>query len=161
MRKRSLLRGFLGFLILGAGHLQVFAGDSVYGKVVAVKSADVVIFNHGTGTYVVRIVGIVPPGPGPLANSNPLAKKAKQFLENLVMRKGEGIRMRLEYRNDAGEMVARLLTDDPVFGVKDVGLELVSGGWAKRQPGFDYGFGELATAESKAKEAKLNIWATP
>jgi endonuclease YncB( thermonuclease family) len=159
MNKRCAV---LVYLFLATASRSVFAGDSVYGKVVAVKSADVVIFHHGTGTYVVHIVGMVPPPPGifppPLGN---LSKKATLFLESLVMRKGEGIRMRLEYRIGAGEMVARLLTDDTDLGVQDVGLLLVSRGWAKRQPGFDYGFGELAKAESLAKEAKLNIWAIP
>jgi endonuclease YncB( thermonuclease family) len=72
--------------------------------------------------------------------------------------------MRLGSRSENGEMVARLLTDDPVNGIKDVGLELVRAGLARRQQGedaqFDYKYGDLSAAEREAQKARLGIWAT-
>ena len=48
----------LGLMILASALYPVFAGDSLYGKVTEVKTADVVILDYGTGHYVVHIIGI-------------------------------------------------------------------------------------------------------
>ena len=158
MRKRPLIRGFLGLLILGAGHLPVFAGDSVYGTVIAVRSAEVVTFDYGAGRYEVRIAGI-----DLSALSAADAKQAEQIVTRLVLRKNA--RIRLPRRAKTGTLVAQLLTDDPVDGIKDVAIELLYLGLAKSQPGsdsrFGYKYGELKAAEARAKTAQppRGVWA--
>lgn len=152
MRKRWATAGFIGLLILGAGHFSAISGKSLYGKVIEVRSEDLVVLDYGTGRYIVRIVGIVPPKEGPLA------LKAKQFVSNLVL--GKDANMRLEGRSENGEMVSRLFTADPRIGIKDVGLELVRAGLARREPNYDYKYGELAKAENEARGAKRGVWAT-
>lgn len=155
--------GLLGLLVFGTGLLPTFAGDSLYGTVTAVKSAEVVVFEYGaaggsgrsatrkTGRYDLRLVGIDAPEGGAIA------RKATQFVANLVL--GKNARMRFEYRNKSGEMVSRLLTDDPALGIKDVGLELVRAGLARRQPNYDYKYGELSVAEREARLARRGLWA--
>src|SRR5713226_7126503 len=80
MRKKCAIAGVVGFIILGVGLLPAVAGDSLYGRVTAVKSPQVVVLDYGTGHYNVRIVGIdVPEGP--------VAKQAQQFLTKLLLGK--------------------------------------------------------------------------
>ena len=152
MRKQWCARSILGLLILGAALVPAFAGDSLYGKVTEVKSATVVTLDTGADRYDIRLIGIDAPAQGALA------AQARDLLASLVL--GKNARMRFEYR-ERGEMVSRLLTDDPVLGVKDVGIELVRAGLAQRQKGFDYKYGELAAAESQARTAKRGLWAQP
>jgi endonuclease YncB( thermonuclease family) len=153
MRNVWATRGFLGLVLLGAGHLPVFAGDSVYGKVIAVRSAEVVTLDYGTGRYEIRIAGI--------DAQTSQSKAAEQRVISLVLRKNA--RMRLVGRAKYGGMVAQLLTDDPVDGIKDVAVDLLERGLAKRQLAddsrFGYKYGELKTAEDKAKTAHLGLWA--
>jgi endonuclease YncB( thermonuclease family) len=157
MRKRWAAAGTLGLLLLGAGLCPAFAGDSLYGKVTEVKSADLVVFDYGAGRYNVRIIGVDVPAEGPIAT------EARQFVTKLVL--GKSARIRFEARAKNGEMVSRLFTADPKIGIKDVGLELVRNGLARRQQGEDYQFGykygELSKAENEAREAKRGLWATP
>ena len=152
MRKKWITAGFLGLVLLGVGVLPAFAGDSLYGKVTLVKSAQVVVFDYGKGRYDIRIIGIDAPQEGPLAT------EAKQFLAKLVL--GKKVRMRFEYRTKNGEMLSRLFTDDPQSGIKDVGIELVKAGLARRQSKYDYKYGELSAAENEAQKAKRGLWAT-
>ncbi len=156
MRNKWAVKGFLGCVVLLAGLLPAFAGDSLYGKVTEVRSADVVILDYGAGHYVIRIIGIDVPKEGPIAS------EAKQFVAKLVL--GKNARMRLGSRAENGEMVCRLFTDDPVIGIKDVGLELVRAGLARRQKGedpqFDYKYGDLSAAEREAQKARRGLWAT-
>lgn len=142
----------LGLVMLGFELLPAFAGDSLYGKVTLVKSAQVVVFDYGKGRYDVRIIGIDAPSEGPVA------REAKQFVTNLVM--GKKVRMRFEYRTKNGEMLSRLFTDDPETGIKDVGIELVKAGLARRQGKYDYKYGELSAAENEAQKARRGLWAT-
>jgi endonuclease YncB( thermonuclease family) len=150
MRNRWAIEGFLGCLVLGAGFLPAFAGDSLYGKVTEVQSAEVVVLDYGTGRYNIRIVGIVAP------TTEPLVSQARQFVANLVL--GKNARIRFEGRNKAGEMVSQLMTDNPEIGIKDVGLEMVRAGLARRQPNYDYKYGELAAAEKEAQAARRGLW---
>jgi endonuclease YncB( thermonuclease family) len=156
MRNRRAIGVFLGLLIFGAGLFPAFAGDSLYGKVTAVKSANVATLDYGTGKYDIRLIGIDVPKEGPLA------REATQFVSKMVLEKNA--RMRFEGRTPNGEMLARLFTDDPVIGIKDVGLELVRAGLARRQEGkderFGYKYGELAAAEREAQKARRGLWAT-
>lgn len=156
MKNKRVIQGCIGCLVLLAGLFPVFAGDSVYGKVTEVRSADVVILDYGKGQYVIRIIGInVPQDPIP-------SDAAKQFVAKLVL--GKNARMRLGSRAENGEMVSQLFTDDPAIGIKDVGLELVRAGLARRQKGEDYQFGykyhELTKAENEAQRAGRGLWAT-
>ncbi|MBZ5600073.1 MAG: thermonuclease family protein [Acidobacteriia bacterium] len=152
MKGRRLILGFLSFLLLGVGMVPAFAGDSLYGKVTEVRSADVVLLENGGARFIVRIVGIETPKEGPLA------AQAKEFVSKLVL--GKNARMRLEARTPKGEMIARLLTDDPEKGIKDVGLELVRSGLAQRQRDYDYKYGELSKAQEEARRARRGLWST-
>lgn len=131
--------------------LPLAAGDSLWGTVTEVKSAEVVTLSYERGEYRVRIVGIQAPKEGALADA------ARAFVARLVL--GKHARMRLEGRNKEGEMVSRLQTDDPEIGIKDVGYELVLAGLAQRLPGFDYKYGQLSKAEEEARKARRGIWA--
>jgi endonuclease YncB( thermonuclease family) len=142
---------FLGLLFFGASVCPVFAGDSAYGKVTAVKSAEVVTFDYGTGRYQIRIIGIEAPKDGAFARA------ARQFVADLVL--GKNARMRFDHRARNGEMVSRLFTDDPVLGIKEVGVELLKAGLARRQKGYDYKYGELSAAEDEAQKAQRGLWA--
>jgi endonuclease YncB( thermonuclease family) len=156
MRNKYLIRALVGCVVMLIGLVSAFAGDSIYGKVTEVKSADVVILDYGTGQYVIRIVGIDVPKEGAVAI------QAKEFVAKLLL--GKNARMRLDHRAENGEMVSQLLTADSEIGFKDVGVELVKEGLAQRQQGrdlqFGYKYGELNTAEREAREAKRGLWAT-
>ena len=152
MKSKWGLPGFVCVVLL-LGSLTAFAGDAFGGKVTAVRSAEVVVVNYGRGEYVVRIVGIAAPPEGPIAT------EAKQFVTKMVL--GQEVRARFEGKNPNGEMVSRLYVGDPG---KDVGLELLRAGLARRPQGPDYQFGykygELTKAENEARENKRGLWAT-
>lgn len=156
MRKGCATVLVVGFLILGASLSPAFAGDSIYGKVTAVKSADLVTLDNGSAKFDIRIVGIDVPREGPLA------EKAKEFVSGLLL--GKNARARLESRKKVGELISQLFTDDAQIGIKDVGLELVRAGLARRQQGkdeqFGYKYGELSKAESEARKTRRGVWAT-
>jgi len=149
VKKQWRLVGTLCVLILGAGLFPALAGDSVYGKVTKVKSATVVTLDNGEDAYNVRLVGV--------EVSEAFAEEARQLLADLVL--GKNARIRFEGQAPNGDMVSRLLADDPVLGVKDVGVELVRAGLVKRQKDYDYKYGELSTAENEARVAKRGLWA--
>jgi endonuclease YncB( thermonuclease family) len=119
--------------------------------VTEVKSADLVTLDYGDGQYDLRLIGIDVPKDGPIAT------KATEFVSNLVL--GKNARMRFEGRTESGEMMARLFTDDPDIGIKEVGVELVRAGLARRQKGFDFKYGELSAAEKEAQGARRGLWA--
>jgi endonuclease YncB( thermonuclease family) len=151
MRHGWTRRGLLTLAVLGAAMVPAHAGDSLWGKVTAVKEPTLVTLDYGSGSYEIRIVGIDAPKPGEAQ-----ASEALQFVSNLVLNKNA--RMRLNHRAANDEMVCRLFTDDP--GIKEVGVELVRAGLAKRQAGYDEKYGELAAAENEAREAGRGIWAS-
>lgn len=151
MRTKWAGAGVLGLLILGASWLPGHAGDSLYGKVIEVKSGDVVTFDYGDGQYVLRLQGIE------AAKDKELADQAVRLLTEMVL--GKNARMRFEGRGEDGLMEARLFTDDPVLGIRDVGIELVRAGLARRQGDFDFKYGELAAAENEARTARRGLWA--
>jgi len=151
VRRRWNIECLLGLLLLGTSAAPAFAGDSLYGLVTGVQSASVVIFEAGEDRYEVRLIGIDAPKAGPVAEAG------RKLLADLVL--GKSARMRFEGRAASGEMVSRLFTDDPVLGIKDLGLELVKAGLAARQKGFDYKYGELSTAENEARSARRGLWA--
>ena len=128
-----------------------FAGDSLYGKVTAVKSATVVTLDYGEGAYNVRLIGIEAP------ESGSFAEEARQLVASFVL--GKNARIRFQGQAPNGDMMSRLLADDPVKGVRDINVELVKAGLAKRQKGFDFKYGELSAAENEARTAKRGLWA--
>ncbi|MDQ2855106.1 MAG: thermonuclease family protein [Acidobacteriota bacterium] len=146
---------FLVLAVLGLSSYPALAGDSLYGKVTEVRTAGLVVLDYGAGKYNVRIIGIDPP-----ANAL-LARQGRQLVSDLVL--GKNARLRFGGRNKRGEMVGRLMTDDPVIGIKDVGVELLRSGLATRQKGEDVNFGyraaELSKAENEAQLARRGLWA--
>lgn len=147
MRKLWGIVVFTSLLLWG---VPAFAGDSLYGKVTEVKSAELVTLDYGDGQYDVRLLGIDAPQTGPLA------EEARKLVAGLVL--GKNARIRFEGRGAREEMLSRLFTDDPVLGIKDVGLELVKAGLAQRQKDFDYKYGELSAAENEARAQKRGLW---
>lgn len=85
MRRKWVTAGFLGFLILWSGFFLTSAAKSLYGKVTAVRSADVVLFDYGTGQYVIRILGVEVPKEGPIA------QQALEFVSKMVLGKNARI----------------------------------------------------------------------
>lgn len=156
MRNKLAVPRFRACLVLLAALLPALAaGKAQYGKVTEVRSASVVILDVDTERHVIRIVGIDVP------TEEPIASEAKQFVANLVL--GKNASMRLASRAENGDLFGQLLTDDPVIGIKDVGLELMKTGMARRQRGEDYQFGykygELSAAEREAQQARRGLWA--
>jgi endonuclease YncB( thermonuclease family) len=145
----------LALLCFGAACAPLLAGDSVYGKVTEVRSADIVVLDYGAGRYVVHLIGITP------APQRSVASQATALVTKMVL--GKNARLRLGSRLDNGELVGQLLADDPATGVKDVGLELLRQGLVQRAPGEDFQFGykylELSKAESEARQARRGLWA--
>jgi len=150
--KRQVSGWLLGFLIFWASAAAAFAGDSIYGTVTAVKSAEVVTLDYGEGQYEVRIIGVEAPKTGPGA------RRAKQFVSALVL--GKKVRIRFDHRAQNGEMVSRLFTAEPNEEIKEVGVEMVRAGLARRQKGYDYKYGELSAAENEAQKNRRGLWAT-
>lgn len=151
MWRKWLGLGALGLLILWTGGRPVQAGDSMYGKVTEVKSAEVVSFDVGAEKYVLRLVGIE------TEKSGPVADQAVEAVRKMVL--GQNARMRFEGLGEDGLMRSRLFTDDPETGIREVAIELVRAGLARRQQGFDFSYGELAAAENEAKTARRGLWA--
>lgn len=139
-------------LVLGLHpHGRTHAGDSLYGTVVNVKSPELISIASGNEICDIRILGIEAP------EDKTLAKQATELLFKLAV--DRKARTHLEYVTPEGEMLSRVFTDDPVIGIKDLGVELVKAGLAKRQSGFDYKYGELSAAEDEARKAQRGLWA--
>jgi endonuclease YncB( thermonuclease family) len=143
----------LGVWILGVGVPPALAGDSLYGAVTEVKDPSRVVLDYGEGRYELRLVGIEVPREGPVA------EEAVELLSSMVL--GRNARMRFEYRTPEGEMLARLFTDEPDGRIREVAVELVRAGLARRAEAFDFKYGQLAAAEREAREAKRGVWAEP
>lgn len=152
-RRAVLVRLGIMAIALGCSIFPAVAGDSVYGKIVEVISADVVILDYGAGQYVVHIAGIVPPGEGALAD------QAKKLVSDSLL--GKNARLRIEDISESGEITAQLATADPDIGIKDIGIELLTAGLAQRQPDFDYKYNELSAAEDVAKKFERGLWVKP
>ena len=143
-------RGAWCVLVLGAALVPAWAGDSLWGTVTAVKEPTLVTLDYGTGSYDIRIVGIDGPKAGD-AQYMPAMKLVRYLVLN------KHARMRLHRRGNGGELICRLVTDEPVY--KEVGVELVRFGLARRQAGYDEKYGELSAAENEARAAGRGIWA--
>lgn len=152
MRQKWSMRGALCLALLGAA-AAAHAGDSLWGKVTAVKEPTLVTLDYGTGSYEIRLVGVEAPKAG-----DALYGQAVGFVSGLVLNKNA--RMRLHHRAANDELVCRLFTDDPQIGIKEVGVELLRAGLARRQDGYDEKYGELAAAEAEARDAGRGLWAS-
>ena len=156
MRITESERGFIisAFLALGLLALLVqaaHAGDSLYGKVTAIKHANLVTIDYGSGTYDIRLAGIE------LPDNRAILKQATDFVSKMLLEKPA--RLRFEGRNPDGEMIGRIYTDDPEIGIKDVGIEMVRAGLAMPQRGYEGDkYGELAKAMEEARTKKTGIW---
>ncbi len=152
MKKFRITTALACFLILGASLSPAFAGDSFYGKVTEVKDGGLVVLDSGDGQMELQMVGIDVPRQGPMA------AQAKAFVSGMVL--GKNARMRSDHRLPDGPMLARLFTDDPVTGIREVAVEMVRSGMARRQADYDFKYGELAAAERDARAAKRGLWAS-
>ena len=142
----------LGLVLLLPFTCLGLAGDSFYGTCTVIKRSDLVTFAYGGDSFDVRISGIDVP------QDREAAAAGVRFLEQLLLNKN--CRFRLDGRIE-GQMTGRLLTDDPDLGIKDVGVELVRNGLVARGVGYSrYKYGEMAGAESEAKQARRGIWKT-
>jgi endonuclease YncB( thermonuclease family) len=158
--RRTFVAAAFGAVASSIPMLPAAAGDSIYGKVTQIKGPDLVVLDYGAGQYDIRIVGIRVPAQAALST------QATALLSSLVLNKNA--RMRLvedeaaeragQQSGDRTEIVARLTTDDPVTGIKDVAIELVKAGLVRKQPAFDYKYGELAAAEGEARGARRGVW---
>lgn len=126
---------------------------SLYGTFTEIKSADLLIFQHDAGTYTIRLYGVDAPETG-----EPFALEARLLTRALVMG-GREHRVRIEGRNERGEMVAKVLVDG-----QDVGLALLRAGLAKRVPDVHYKLmsddqpDALVAAENEARLANRGVW---
>jgi len=149
-KKAGFLGCVLGCSIWAAMLTPSFAGDSFWGKVTEVRSADNVVLDNGKARFEVRLVGVIVPREGRLAG------EAKDFVSRLVL--GKNARVRMESKSK-DTMIGELITDDPEIGFKDVGLELVRNGMARKAPEYSDKYGDLARAEREAREARRGVWA--
>ena len=149
MRVKLFVPVVLGFVLFCLAIPSTFAGDAFDGTVKAVRSVDLIVVESGKTQYEVRLVGIVGPKEGAVA------EEGRRFVSNLVL--GKEVRMRFEYRTKDGQMLSRVFTGDP--GI-DVGIEVLRTGLARKQARYDYKYGELSAAENEAKKARRGLWAT-
>ena len=108
-----------------------------------------VVLQYDAGACDVRIFGIDPPGPG-----QPFFDEARPFLTDHLLDKE--VRTRFKFRNPRGEMVSRLWV-----GETEIGPEMLRAGLARREPGKDEKYGELAEAEGDARRARRGLWSRP
>ena len=148
--KLVIASALLGVFVLASGAAR--AGDSAYGTVVAVNGPDLVTMEVGKTRVEVQIVGVVVPREGRAAEA------ARKLVAEMVL--NQHARFRFDHRTPEGVMVSRLYTDSPKFGIKEVGIELLRQGLARRDPAFEGKYGEFAAAESEAQRAKRGLWAT-
>jgi endonuclease YncB( thermonuclease family) len=157
MSKRSGRLAVAAFLALGLTIQSppvAHAGDSLYGKVTAVKRADLITFDHGAGSYDIRLAGVDIP------QDRAVAQEAARFMTKLLLNKPA--RLRFDGRTAQGEMIGRLYTDDPNVGIKDTGMEMVRAGMAMPQRAYGgYKYGEPAQAMEEARAKKLGVWSNP
>jgi endonuclease YncB( thermonuclease family) len=151
MRRMKCIAGLLGLLVVGLGVGPAAVGDSIFGRVTAVRRADTIVFDYGEGQYVVRLGGIAVP-------EQVVGDSARQFVARLVL--GRPARLRVERRTPDGAILGRLLTADSAVGMnRDVGLELVRAGFARREDDVEYyKYGELAAAEVQARRERRGLW---
>lgn len=141
-------------VLLAVAFSGAFAGDSLVGRIIAIKSAEVVTLDYGAGTYDIRIAGIE------LPKDRTMHSRAKEALSRMVL--GKTVRLRFYGRGPDGLMYGRLLVGGIGSGkaaetVRDVGIELVRAGFFQ---GFNdgYKYGEMTQAEAEARANRRGLW---
>lgn len=133
--------------------LPVHAGDSTFGMVTAVKSANVVTFRHDAGTYDVLVAGVQAPA------ERADAENSKRFIARMAV--GQRAQFRFDGRNAQGLMVGKLYLDDSSGRVMDLGVEMIRAGIAVPARGYQgYKYGETQTAMAEARAKKIGVWKT-
>lgn len=140
-------------LLMAVGSIgSAVAGDSMVGRVVAVKSANLITLDWGDGTRDVRINGIVIDAKA--------SASANAALSKMVL--GKMVRLRFDGLTAKKELSGRIWLggiDKPEEPVKDVGVELVRAGAVLRDTAYDhYRYGELASAEAEARQNRRGLW---
>lgn len=139
------------------------AAKRVDGVFSAVVDANVVVLDHGSGSYEVRLFGVEAPADG-----QPFADAARQFVRDRVL--GRAGAMRFRYRGPDGRMVARVFyraDDDPRSSERDLGVDLVAAGLAWVRPGAKYRPAEpgqvdaLTAALREARAERRGLWSRP
>jgi len=126
-------------------------GDSICGKITAVKRADLVVLDYGAGTYEVRLAGL------DLPRDRSSVRTATRWVADELLNKY--VRMRFDGRTEQGEMVGKILMDDAEVGVRDIAVEMVRRGLARRSEAYaGYRYNEMVTAEREAREARRGVW---
>lgn len=131
------------------------AGDSLVGKVTAVKSFNLITLDYGSGSYEVRVVGIE------AERDVVVTRQATKMLSDMIL--GKQVRLRFDGRAKNGEMLGRIWLggEQPEQPVLDVGVELVRNGLVRSQKGYgEYKYGEMTRAEGEAKRLKRGLWKT-
>lgn len=151
MRIATTCRGIAAVLFAVVAASDVAdAGDSLYGKIVAVGRADKVTLDYGAGRYELTLAGIETP------RDTRAAAAAREFVADLVLEKN--VRMRFLGRTGDGAMLVRLYTDEP-GRIREVNVELVRSGLVRRIDGADFKYDVLSKAESEARAARRGLWA--
>jgi endonuclease YncB( thermonuclease family) len=138
----------IAFLLLYS--LNASAGDSIYGNIVDAQQADVLVLQSGPSKYVIHLVGLS------LTDDKALAQQALTFVEHFV--RGKGARARIVKFTRATEISGRILIDEKGSNVKDLGIELISAGFAKSQTTPAYKYQENKNAEDIARAQRRGIW---
>ncbi len=143
------------YLLLAAGSMGIaVAGDSMVGKVVAVKSGNLVTLDWGGGTRDVRINGIE------IDTGKAAALAARTALSNLIL--GKTVRLRFDGLTPEGQLSGRIWLggiDKPEETIKDVGVELVRAGSVRADKEYrHYKYGELEQAEAEARQFRRGLW---
>ena len=148
---RAAILAILATACLVISPYAIRAGDSLYGRVTGVRRADLVTFDYGAGTYQIRLAGVVVP------QERAAVQVATQFVSDMLLNKNA--RLRFGGRTPQGEMVGKIFTDDPEIGIRDVAVEMVRAGLARRDLRYTgYRYGEMTTAEEEAQSARRGIW---
>ena len=131
-----------------------YAGDSLVGRVVAVKSGDLITLDYGAGREEVRIAGIE------IDRREPMALEAKEALSDMILDKV--VRLRFDGYLPNGEMSGRLWLGG-IGGsderVRDVGVELVRAGKVRSVKGYpEYKYGEMSRAQAEAIQTRRGVW---
>lgn len=122
-------------------------GQSLQGIVVKVADGDTVLLLSGDKTFAVRIFGIDAPEEG-----QPGYEEASEALSRRVYAKQALARV-VDQAPTFGRIVARMVVEG-----QDVGMALVSEGWAWHYRSFAPLEERLAEAERSARSRRIGIW---
>ena len=152
-RKSSTYVTIAALATLIAVGLPAHAGDSTFGTITAVKSANVVTFKHDAGTYDVLVAGV----QAPAVRAD--AENSRRFIAQMAV--GQRAQFRFDGRNPQGLMVGKLHLDDSSGRVRDLGVEMIRAGIVVPMREYQgYKYGEMQAAMAEARGKKLGVWKT-